>query len=257
MAVYAELVHYQRDRGIGRIELDSPHNRNALSRQLTAELGERLAEASSDPRVRAIQLTHTGPVFCAGADLSEMKSGVKSTDSMIALLRAIVEAPKPVVATLDGHVRAGGLGLVGAADIVLTGRSCSFAFSEVRIGVAPAMIALTTMGRMSERAVSRYYLTGEKFDAATAARAGLITEVVDDVTAAAEALFDELRLCSPQALAACKPVTTQARRAAFDAQADELAAMSARLFNSGEAKEGMLAFLEKRSPSWAVEYSSA
>lgn len=245
-----ELVHYQLDRGIGRIELDSPHNRNALSRQLCAEFDDRLAQASADPDVRAIQLTHTGPVFCAGADLSEMKSGVQSTDGMIALLRSIIDAPKPVVATIHGHVRAGGMGVVGAADIVLSARSSTFAFTEVRIGVAPAMIALTTMGRMSERAVGRYYLTGEKFDAETAERTGLITEAVDDVDASAAKLFDELRLCSPQGLRESKGVAVQARCAAFDAQADALAAMSARLFNSAEAKEGMLAFLEKRSPSW-------
>lgn len=247
-----ELVHYSVDRGIGRIELDSPHNRNALSRQLVVELDERLAVASSDSDVRVIQLTHTGPVFCAGADLSEASSGAQSTEGMVALLRQIIDAPKPVVATIDGHVRAGGLGLVGAADIVLAGRASTFAFSEVRIGVAPAIIALTTGGRMSERAMSRYYLTGEKFDAATAARIGLITEAVDDVAVAARELFAQLRLCSPQALAATKPVTTVARRAAFDNQAGGLAALSARLFASAEAQEGMRSFLEKRSPSWVL-----
>mgnify|MGYP001036187662 CR=1 FL=1 len=248
-----ELVHYRVDRGIGRIELDSPHNRNALSRQLVEELDEHLAVASAEPDTRVIELTHTGAVFCAGADLSEASSGgAQSTAGMVALLRRIIDSPKPVVATIDGHVRAGGLGLVGAADIVLAGRSSTFAFSEVRIGVAPAIIALTTGGRMSERAMGRYYLTGEKFDAATAARIGLVTEAVDNVAAAAAELFSELRLCSPQALAATKPVTTVMRRAAFDSQADGLAALSARLFASAEAQEGMRSFLEKRSPSWVL-----
>lgn len=247
-----ELVHYRVDHGVARIELDSPHNRNALSRQLVAELDDRLTNASTDTAVRAIELTHTTGVFCAGADLSETSSQALATDVMVALLRRIIDAPKPIVAAIDGHVRAGGLGLVGAADIVFAGPSSTFAFSEVRIGVAPAIIALTTMGRMSERAVSRFYLTGEKFDASTAARIGLITEAVDDVRAAADDLFSQLRLCSPQSLASTKGLTTQSRRAMFDTQAHELAALSARLFASPEAKEGMAAFFEKRSPSWVL-----
>ena len=114
---------------------------------------------------------------------------------MVTLLRLILEAPKPVVARLNGHVRAGGLGLVGAADIVIASRAVTFAFTEVRIGVAPAIITLTTLGRMTERAAGRYLLTGEKFDAATAADIGLITAAVDDLDAAAAELYDQLRLC--------------------------------------------------------------
>ncbi|MCB0946497.1 MAG: enoyl-CoA hydratase/isomerase family protein, partial [Mycobacterium sp.] len=163
---------------------------------------------SGDPAVRAIELTHTGSVFCAGADLSEASSGPSSTDAMVTLLRLILEAPKPVVARLNGHVRAGGLGLVGAADIVIASRAVTFAFTEVRIGVAPAIITLTTLGRMTERAAGRYLLTGEKFDAATAADIGLITAAVDDLDAAAAELYDQLRLCSPQGLAETKALTT-------------------------------------------------
>lgn len=248
-----ELVHLSVDRGIARIELDSPHNRNALSRQLCAELGEHLASAGADAAVRAVELTHTGSVFCAGADLSETSSGPSITEVMIGLLGQIVEMPKPVVARLDGHVRAGGLGLVGAADIALASRTVSFAFTEVRIGVAPAMITLTTLGRMTERAASRYLLTGETFDATTAAEVGLITAAVDDLDAATADLYDQFRKCSPQGLAETKPLTTRATREAIASRAGDLAALSARLFGTEEAREGMTAFLEKRPPSWVLE----
>ena len=135
-AATTELVHYSVERGIARIELDSPHNRNALSRQLCSELAAHLSEASGDPAVRAIELTHTGSVFCGEPISAEASSGPSSTDAMVTLLRLILEAPKPVVARLNGHVRAGGLGLVGAADIVIASRAVTFAFTEVRIGVA-------------------------------------------------------------------------------------------------------------------------
>lgn len=248
-----ELVHFSVDRGIARIELDSPHNRNALSRQLCSELAAHLTSAAADPAVRAVELTHTGSVFCAGADLSEASSGPSITEVMIGLLGQIVEMPKPVVARLDGHVRAGGLGLVGAADIALASRTVSFAFTEVRIGVAPAMITLTTLGRMTERAAGRYLLTGETFDATTAAEVGLITAAVDDLDHATAELYDQLRKCSPQGLAETKPLTTRTTREAIASRAGDLAALSARLFGTDEAREGMAAFLEKRPPSWVLE----
>lgn len=253
MTEQLELVHYSVDRGIARIELDSPRNRNALSRQLCAELDAHLVSAAEDSAVRAVELTHTGSVFCAGADLSEASSGPSITEIMIGLLGRIVETPKPVIARLDGHVRAGGLGLVGAADIALASPSASFAFTEVLIGVAPAMITLTTLGRMTERAASRYLLTGEKFDATTAAEIGLITAAVDDLDSATAELYDQLRKCSPQGLAETKPLTTRAIREAIASRAADLAALSARLFGTDEAKEGMRAFLEKRSPSWVLD----
>lgn len=169
---------------------------------------------------------------------------------MLALLRAIVELPKPVIARVDGAVRAGGIGIVGACDIALASDSASFAFTEVRLGLAPAIISLTTLGRMTERAASRYYLTGETFDARTAAAAGLLTAAVADLDAEVAALTDALRRCSPQGLAETKPLTTATARAAFAARADEMRALSARLFGSDEAREGMQAFLAKRPPRW-------
>jgi enoyl-CoA hydratase len=247
------LVQYSVDRAIARIALDSARNRNALSAAMVARLSDALADAAADDAVRAVELTHTGTTFCAGADLSEASQGGMAAGSqgVIALLRSMIELPKPVVGSIDGHVRAGGLGLIGACDIVLAGPSSTFAFTEVRLGLAPAMISLTTLPRISPRAASRYFLTGETFDAATAARIGLVTEAVDDIDAGTLAVLDALRAASPQGLRETKPLLTPELLAGFDARAQELTELSARLFGTEEAAEGMAAFLAKRKPAWA------
>jgi enoyl-CoA hydratase len=248
-----QLVQYSVDRGIARVALDSPRNRNALSAALVEQLTAALTDAAADAGVRAIELTHTGSTFCAGADLSEARQGGMQSGAtrVLALLKHIVALPKPVVGSIDGHVRAGGLGLVGACDIVLAGPASTFAFTEVRLGLAPAMISLTTLPRMEPRAAARYYLTGETFDAPTAERIGLITAAVDDIDAGTQAVLDALRAASPQGLRETKQLLTPAVLDGFDTKAGALAQQSARLFASPEAAEGMAAFLEKRRPSWA------
>jgi len=255
-----ELVHYSVERAIATVVLDSPDNRNALSAQLVGELTQHLRTAADDPHVRAVLLTHSGTTFCAGADLKESAAEggpAQGTLRMLELLRTIVELPKPVVAVVDGHVRAGGLGIVGACDIAVAGPTSSFAFTEVRLGLAPAIISLTTLGRMSERAAARYYLTGETFGAAAAAASGLLTSAVEDLDTEVALLTEALRACSPQGLAETKPLTTYATRAAFADRADEVRTQSARLFGSDEAREGMLAFLQRRPPEWAAEAASS
>lgn len=249
-----QLVDYSAERGIARIALNSPRNRNALSAALMTELEEALTAAAADDGVRAVELTHTGSTFCAGADLAEAREGgmAQGTARLMGLLRQIITLPKPVVASIDGHVRAGGLGLVGACDIALAGPASTFAFSEVRLGLAPAIISLTTLPRLSPRAAARYYLTGEKFGAPAAAAMGLITEAVADIDAGTLAVLDALRTASPQGLAETKPLLTADLLARFEADGEALAAQSARLFGSAEAAEGMAAFLAKRPPSWAV-----
>jgi enoyl-CoA hydratase len=240
-----------------RLTLNSPHNRNALSTQLVSQLHQRLRDAGSDPTVRAVVLGHTGGTFCAGADLSEAGGGdpfdmaAARARELIALLRAIVELPLPVIAAINGHVRAGGFGLVGACDIAVAGPRSTFALTEARIGVAPAIISLTLLPKMSARAAARYYLTGETFDAREAADIGLITVAAEDVDAAVAKLVADVGRGSPQGLAASKALTTAAVLEGFDRDAERLADESARLFVSDEAREGMLAFLQKRPPSWA------
>lgn len=240
-----------------RLTLNSPHNRNALSTALVEQLHRGLRDAAADPAVRAVVLAHSGNTFCAGADLSEASGGspyetaLARARELTAVLRAIVSSPLPVIAAINGHVRAGGFGLVGACDIAVAGPRSSFALTEARIGVAPAIISLTLLPKLSPRAAARYYLTGETFDAAAAAQIGLITIAAEDVDAAVGGLLADVGRGSPQGLAASKALTTTAVLEGFDRDAERLAEESARLFVSDEAREGMLAFLQKRAPSWA------
>ncbi|WP_248868851.1 enoyl-CoA hydratase family protein [Streptomyces halobius] len=236
------------------LTLDSPHNRNALSARLVAQLAQALANAAADDATRAVVLTHTGRTFCAGADLSEATAADAPTAGPLGLarlLRTIVELPKPVVARVTGHARAGGLGLLGACDIAVAGPAATFAFTEARLGLAPAVISIPLLPRLDARAAGRYYLTGEKFGAAEAARIGLVTLAAQDVDAGLAPVLEGLREGSPQGLAASKKLVTAEVLGAFDRDTEALAEQSARLFGSAEAREGMTAFLERRAPAWA------
>lgn len=253
----ATLVRYSVDAGVARLVLDSPHNRNALSTVLVRQLHEGLSSAAADPAVRCVVLGHEGGTFCAGADLGEAAGrdpgelAVSRAREMAQTLRAILELPVPVIAAVDGHVRAGGLGLIGACDVVVAGPASTFALTEARIGVAPSIISLTLLPKMTARAAGRYFVTGEKFGAAEAAAIGLVTVAADDVAGTVAALAADVAKGSPQGLAASKALTTAAILESFDRHADDLAEQSARLFVSDEAREGMLAFLEKRPAAWA------
>jgi len=242
------LVRTAHDRAVTTLTLDSPANRNALSSALVGELSDALTHCGKDSDVRAVVLTHTGNTFSAGADLRDPPH----PDALVGLLRQIVELPKPVVARVTGHVRAGGLGLLGACDIAVADRNATFAFTEVRIGVAPAVISLTLLPRADPRALARYYLTGERFDATEAVRTGLLTAAGDDVDVTLAPVLDGLRRSSPQGLAETKSLLTAKVLEAFDRDAADLTALSARLFSSTQAREGMTAFLERRDPAWAV-----
>lgn len=252
------LVEYIVDGHVARLTLNAPHNRNALSATLVGQLHQRLTDAAADAAVRVVVLGHTGGTFCAGADLADALGGdpfgmaTERAREAAALLRAIIESPLPVIAAVDGHVRAGGLGLVGACDIAVAGPRSTFALTEARIGVAPAIISLTLLPKMSGRAAARYFLTGEKFDAAEAAAIGLITMATDDVDAAVASLVADIGRGSPQGLAASKALTTAGVLAGFDRDAERLSTESAQLFVSDEAREGMLAFLQKRPPRWTA-----
>lgn len=251
-----ELVHLHVADAVATITLDSPTNRNALSAALVGQLLDRLATVGADPQIRAVVLTHTGTTFCAGADLTEMSAGdaqatAAGTQALLATLRAIVELPKPVIARVTGHARAGGVGLIGAADVAVGSPAVTFAFSEVRLGLAPAVISLTTSTRLSERATARYYLTGDVFDGVQAAAIGLLTDCGDDVDALVDSYLASLRRCSPQGLAETKALMTQGLRRRLVEDGPAMAALSGRLFSSDEAREGMQAFLERRSPRWA------
>ncbi|GHH06868.1 enoyl-CoA hydratase family protein [Streptomyces lanatus] len=242
------LIGRTRARGVESLSLDSPDTRNALSAALVGELTDALKDCAKDTGVRAIVLTHTGNTFCAGADLRDPPP----PEALVALLRQIVELPRPVVARVTGHVRAGGLGLLAACDIAAASHEATFAFTEVRIGVAPAVISLPILPRTDPRALARYYLTGERFTAPEAARVGLLTTHADDVDEALAPILDGLRRSAPEALAETKALLTAKVLETFDRDAADLTALSARLFSSAQAREGMTAFLERRDPEWVV-----
>lgn len=246
----SQLVHLQSDGGIATITLDSQHNRNALSKQLVEELLQALQDAEQDEAVRAVLLTAAGSVFCSGADLSEASSGSmqQGTEGVIALQRQIVASAKPVVIRLHGPVRAGGLGLVGAADIVIAAETVTFAFTEARLGLAPALISLTTLPRMTSRAAARTFLTAEAFDAAAAAEMGLITEAVpaEELDEAVAKVMTQLTKASPQGLRESKALVAAPLLANIHAHGAEMAVLSARLFGSDEARAAMQAFLTRK-----------
>ena len=253
-----QLVRFEREGPVARLTLDSPHNRNALSSALVEQLHDGLTRATAEQGVRVVVLGHTGGTFCAGADLSEASASSSDpaeqaaarAQEMTRLLRRVLELPLPVIAAVDGHVRAGGMGLVGACDIAVAGRSSTFALTEARLGVAPSIISLTLLPRMTARAAGRYFVTGEKFGADVAADIGLITVASDDVGATVAELTAAIGQGSPQGLAASKALTTAAVLDDFDRRAEKLTQQTATLFVSEQAREGMLAFLQKRAPDW-------
>lgn len=245
--------------GVATIALDSPHNRNALSDQLVSELREALEAAAADDAVRTIVLTHTGGTFCAGADLTEAPAASADPvrargEQLTDLLEAIVLVGKPVIGRIDGHVRAGGLGLVAACDLVIAGPRTTFALTEARLGLAASVISLTVLPRLSDRAASELFLTGDTFDGPRAEQVGLVTRAVDDAAAldlAVSGFLTSFAACSPQGLRESKALVNHALASRIRADRDRVIDQSARLFASADAAEGMRAFLDKRPPRWA------
>lgn len=245
-----EIVHYATDGPVATITLDSPHNRNALSKQLVTELFEHLGTAAADDAVRVVLIASAGRVFCSGADLSEatadgMEEGARR---IVELQRLIVSMDKPVVVRAYGAVRAGGIGIVAAADIVVANEAATFALTEVKLGLAAAIISLTVHHRMNPRAASLTTLGGEVFSGTDAAAYGLVTmavpdDVLDDRVAEVCA---SLATGAPQGLRESKRILNADLVARIDAKGAELAALSATLFASDAAREAMTAFLAKK-----------
>lgn len=245
-----ELVHLDADGGVATITLDSPHNKNALSQQLTGELLERLEVAGADDAVRVIVVRSALDVFCSGADLSEATTvgmGV-GAQRMVDVQRAIVANPKPVVVRVAGPARAGGIGIVAAADLSIAGESATFALTEVRLGLAAATISLTVLPRLTDRAAAYTFLTGNAFDALEAARLGLLTLTVPDadLDAAVETVLTSLLKGAPQGLRETKKLLNRDLLADIDARGKDLAELSASLFASPAAQEAMLTFLNRK-----------
>jgi enoyl-CoA hydratase len=245
-----ELVHLTVADGVATITLDSEHNRNALSKQLVTELVAHLTTADADSTAKAILIRSAGTVFCSGADLTEATSGgmVDGAAALVALQRQIATAEKPVVVELGGPVRAGGLGIVGAADIVIAAESVTFQLTEVRLGLAAAVISISLIPRFTDRAAADLVLTARKFGAAEAATVGLITRAVPDADLATEvaAVLTDLGKAYPQGLRESKKILNHDLVARIDALGEQVAAKSAELFGSDEAREAMTAFLSKK-----------
>ncbi|SOE02161.1 enoyl-CoA hydratase-related protein [Blastococcus haudaquaticus] len=246
------VVQVEVARGVATLTLDSPANRNALSRAMRAQLRTALADVLADDAVRVVVLDHTGRVFCSGMDLSEAAGGSADDQGVREfpeLLELVWSAPKPVVAVVRGPARAGGVGLAAACDVVIAGGSATFAFSEVRLGLVPAVISAVVLPRMVPHVAHRLMLSGQVFDASVAASGGLVDVTVADADVAGElrAQLAHLTAGSPTALAETKRLLRERQGAlAFD----DLLDLSARFFAGEEGQEGIAAFREKRSARW-------
>jgi methylglutaconyl-CoA hydratase len=251
-----EFVRVGTTGGVTTLTLDSPHNRNALSTPLLTQLLAGLDAAVADDAVRVVVLSHTGPVFCAGADLKETAaaygSGTVPAGMLGDVLAAVWECPKPVVARVAGPARAGGLGLIAAADIAICAEDATFAFTEVRIGVIPAVISATVLPRLQPRAAAELYLTGDTFDGRRAAQIGLVTAATpaDGLDATVAAYCAALVKGAPGALAGAKELLRRPPAATLRAGLADLTALSTGYFLSAEGREGVLAFREKRPAHW-------
>jgi enoyl-CoA hydratase/methylglutaconyl-CoA hydratase len=247
----AELVRYGVIDRVATITLDSPHNRNALSRQLVSELVERLERAEADPDVLVVVLRSSGRVFCSGADLSEattvpMEEGARA---IVGLQRQIVTMGKPVVTVVIGAVRAGGIGIVAASDVALVAEDATFALTEVKLGLAAAIISLTVHHRMNPRAAALTTLGGEVFSGTEAAEYGLVTKAVpaDELDGVVDQVVASLATGAAQGLRESKRVLNRDLVVRIDAGAEEMIELSARLFASDEAREAMTAFLTRKT----------
>jgi methylglutaconyl-CoA hydratase len=269
-------------RGVATVTLDSPRNRNALSAALIDELLAALTAADADASVRVIVLSHTGPVFCSGADLKETAAATTGEGPGRAgegpghagegperagdrpgrpglpaarlgeVFTAIWESDKPVVARVGGPARAGGLGLIAAADLAVCATDATFAFSEVRLGVIPAVISATVLPRLAPRAAAELFLTGEVFDGVRAAAIGLVTAAVpaNELDVAVARYTAALVRGAPGALAGAKALLRRTRAGTFAEELRALTEVSVRFFGSPEGVEGVRAFREKREPGW-------
>lgn len=245
-----ELVHLSIADGLATITLDSPGNRNALSRQLVTELVDRLTAAEQDAEARVVLIESSGRVFCSGADLKEateegMEVGARR---IVALQRQIVTMDKPVVVKLAGPVRAGGIGIVAAADIAIAAEGANFALTEVKLGLAAAIISLTVHYRMTPRGAALTTLGGAVFTGAEAADYGLVTRAVADEELDGEvaAICAELATGAPQGLRESKRILNAELVRRIDAGGEQMATLSAELFGSEAAREAMTAFLNRK-----------
>jgi methylglutaconyl-CoA hydratase len=245
----AANLRIERDGHVLRITLARPDRRNAFDAALIAELAEAFVDVG---RARAVVLAGDGPSFCAGADVDWMRSSaelsydenVADANALRAMLEAIDGCPAPVVARVQGHALGGGAGLVAAADVAVAGSDAAFAFSEVKLGIVPAVISPFALAKIGPGQARRWFVTGERFDAETALRLGLVHEVAADLDAAVERVVGELLSAGPRAARWAKRLVRERP------DGPETARWIAERRTSDEGQEGLRAFLEKRRPAW-------
>jgi methylglutaconyl-CoA hydratase len=249
-------VHYQVSGPVATLTMDQLHNRNALTTALLSGLADGLAAAVEDPAVRVVVLTHTGPAFCAGADISAGGRGsaaVAPRAGLADVLAAIQDSPKPVVGRIAGHCTGGGVGLAAVCDISIAAEDTRLAFTEVRLGLAPAMISVVCLPKLRRGDALELFLSGERIPARRAADLGLITRAVPagELDAAVDECVTRLLAGGPGGLAASKALVYDVPRLERNEAYERTMQISAALFASEEGAEGMAAFREKRPPRWA------
>jgi methylglutaconyl-CoA hydratase len=261
-----DFIRRERQTGVGTITLDRPDLHNAFDDHMMRDLTAAMREFSADPEVRVIVLAAQGRSFCAGADLNWMKRMVdysfdeNVTDAMVLadMLRSIRDAAKPVIARVQGAAFGGGVGLVAACDMAVACPDASFCLSEVKLGIIPAVISPYLLEKIGSGNARRYALSAERFGAAEAHRIGLVAQVEDgpeQMDAWLAKMTSRLARNSPAALAACKQLISEVN----DAETGDVDRITCRhiaeIRVSTEGQDGLLAFLEKRSPRWLDEKS--
>jgi len=254
----SEPVLYELRGDVAWLTLNQPERRNALGDDLVRALLAHLRRASDDPAVRVIVLTGAGPAFCAGADLKGGGSGATHEDAadqnpFVQVMKIIWDGPKPVIGRVNGHAFGGGIGLAAACDITIASDAAAFAFSEVRVGVVPAMISVVCVPKLGIQNAMALFLTGERFTAARAAAIGLIHRAVPaaELDRAVDEVVGQIRLGGPNAIREAKQLIRRIPTLSLDEAFRWTARKSTELFTSEEAAEGMRAFVEKRKPRWA------
>ena len=251
--------------GIAHVALNRPDKRNALDSATLSALGTTLARCAADNNIRMLQLTGTGNVFCAGADLAEMQAQAHASEAenlahartLAAVLSALDSFPKPTLARVNGDGYGGALGFIAACDMVVAVDSAKFAFTEVRLGIIPAVVSPFVLGKIGEHAALRFFLTAETMSAATLKQIGLVHEVVavDALDAACGGISDAILKGAPGAQAAAKALIRDAQQAPGQrgAAAMNMAARLAKLRVQAEAQEGFAAFFAKRKAAWRAD----
>lgn len=252
----SEATLYELRRDVAWITLNQPEKRNALTDDIVGGLLAHLKTAIDDARVRAIVVTGAGTAFCAGADLkSGGMAAAAGENPFVTVMKTIWEAPKPVIGRINGHAFGGGVGLAAACDLTIAADSAMFSFSEVRVGVIPAMISVVVIPKLGIQNTMWLFLTGERFAAQRAVELGLIHRAVPaaELDVVVEEIIGMVRLGGPNAIREAKQLVRRIPTMSMDDGFRYTAKKIAELFAADEAAEGMQAFLEKRKPRWAGE----